>query len=72
VLVVPNKDTLKKIPPAQGLLAFRQKNQQLLVQGQQGWNTIAMAKKVNYLINHYSIFSKHILQECLHFYRINF
>ena len=46
VLVVPNKDILKKIPPVQGLLAFRRKNQQLLVQGQKGWNTIAMEKKV--------------------------
>jgi hypothetical protein len=46
VLVVPNKETLKKIPPAQGILAFRSKNQQLLVQGERGWNKIAMEKEV--------------------------
>ncbi|CAB4015898.1 Hypothetical predicted protein, partial [Paramuricea clavata] len=45
VLVVPNKETLKRIPPAQGLLAFSQKNQQLLVKGEQGWSKIAMEKK---------------------------
>ena len=46
MLLVPNKDTLKNVPPAQGLLAFRPKNQQLLVQGQKGWSKIAMEKEV--------------------------
>lgn len=48
MLVVPSRDNLKNIPPAQGLLAFRPENQQLLVQGKQGWNKIATEKKVRY------------------------
>ena len=46
IVVVPDADTAKNIPPVPGLIAYHKDNKELYLRGNKTWNVIAQEKKV--------------------------